>query len=196
VKIESECLSIAGPLRNGGEEARAPLCFESMAQRNDVLSKIQFWDRLEPCRSKLYSYISKSLNFSTEADDVFQETVLRAIRYLASFRTEGDFAAWIFGIAHNEIKKHLKGARRTISSDSLDRLATPGDARTRELAREVFRYAEMLKPRPREIFFLFYDGGFSISEISDITGLREGNIKFILNRARRALKILLGESHE
>jgi DNA-directed RNA polymerase specialized sigma24 family protein len=54
----------------------------------------------------------------------------------------------------------------------------------------------MLKPKYKEVFFLFYDGGFSISEIAGITGLKAGNIKFILNKAREAVRSVLGESNE
>jgi len=53
-----------------------------------------------------------------------------------------------------------------------------------------------LKPRQREVFFLFYDQGFSIQEIARITGLREGNVKFILNRARTAIKSIMGDQNE
>jgi DNA-directed RNA polymerase specialized sigma24 family protein len=53
-----------------------------------------------------------------------------------------------------------------------------------------------LKPGHKEIFFLFYDSGFSVKEISRITGLRDGNVKFILNRVRRELRELMQETHE
>lgn len=164
--------------------------------RDVALAETRFREQLDPCRHKLYNYIRKSLNFSTEADDVFQETVLRAIRYQKSFRPDGDFSAWIFGIAHNEIKKYLRSAGRLVPTDDIEKLTAPKTAPTGELAREVFRYAERLKPKPREVFFLFYNSGFSVAEISRITSLRQGNVKFILSQARASLKTLLGENHD
>ena len=63
------------------------------------------------------------------------------------------------------------------------------------LVREVYRFADSLKPKHKEIFFLFYDSGFSVAEISRVTGVREGNVKFILNRARNSLRERLGANH-
>jgi len=162
----------------------------------ETLSEVDFRDRLEPCRRKLYNYIAKALAFSADADDVYQETLLRAFQFSATFRRDGDFAAWIFGIAHNEIRRARKKAGRFAAGVDLESLPAAAPASDPDLVRDVYRFAERLKPRPREVFFLFYDGGFKISEIAQVTGLREGNVKFILNRARRALRTILGEPHE
>ena len=170
--------------------------FELSRPQAEATSQGEFWDLLEPCRRKLYNFIAKSLAFSPEADDVYQETVLRAFQYLSSYRRDEDFAAWIFAIAHNEIRRSRKSARRYVSGIDLEKVEAAPPSPDRERAREVFRFAEGLKPRHKEVFFLFYDGGFKIAEIAAVTGLREGNIKFILNRARAALKSVLGESHE
>ncbi len=146
----------------------------------------------EPVRFRLYSFIRKTLGFSTEADDVFQETALNAFRYFDSFRRDGDFAAWVFGIADNEIRR----SRRNPAAASLDPATAtiPDDVSRREMVRTVFDAAFLLPPRRRIVFFLYYDSGFTIPEIARITGLREGNVKFILNRVRKELRRLLGES--
>ena len=169
---------------------------EMSRERETAMSKTAFLDKLAPCKHKIYNYIRKSLNFSADADDVFQETVLHAFQYIRSYNEDSDFGAWLFGIAHNELKKHYKKIPQTASSIELDRLSSADTSHTRHLVGEVYRYAERLNPRQREVFFLFYDGGFTMAEISGITGLREGNIKFILNRARNALKTTLGVSHD
>jgi RNA polymerase sigma-70 factor, ECF subfamily len=166
-----------------------------MTRTDDAaLAEAEFRRLLEPCRRKLYGYIAKSLGFSAEADDVYQETLLRAFRHLASFRRGEDFAAWVFGIAHNEIRRARRAARRTVPGVDLAEMPAPAPNADAELVREVYRFAERLKPRHREVFFLFYDSGFKVSEIARVTGIREGNIKFILNRARRALRTVLGET--
>ena len=180
------------------EGVREPIAeFSEMSrERETAMSKTAFWDKLAPCQHKLYNYIRKSLNFSTDADDVFQEAVLHAFQYIRSYNEDSGFGAWLFGIAHNEIKKHYKKIPKTAAPIELERLSSADTSHTRHLVGEVYRYAERLNPRQREVFFLFYDGGFSMAEISGITGLREGNIKFILNQARNALKTTLGVSHD
>jgi len=174
-----------------GESTRPETGFESAA----VETAERFLSLAGPHRQKLYNYIQKTLGFSTDADDVFQETLLRGVRYFASYRDQSSFSTWLFAIAHNEIRKHFKRAGRPIPQDAVDRLMSPDNNIDRTLVREVYRLAESLKPKPREVFFLFYDAGFTVAEIARVTGLREGNIKFILNRVRDFLRKSLGGTH-
>ena len=159
------------------------------------VSQAAFWALIEPVKLRLYNFILKSLNFSTDADDVYQETVLRAFQYFASFRKDKDFRAWIFSIAHNEIKSHFRRTRNQTATHSIDSLASSQADETGALIREVFRFAARLKPKEREVFFLYYESGFSIPEIEGITGLKEGYIKLLLSQARSRLKESLGVSN-
>lgn len=154
---------------------------------------ILFWELVSPHKQKLYNFIQKSLTFSEETDDVFQETVLRAFKYFRSYKKEKSFNTWLYTIAHNEIKRHYKRARKHASITDMDRLKAPEENVSHELVKEVYSFAESLKPKQREVFFLFYYRGFTVSEVSHITGLREGNIKFILNQARSSIKKIIGE---
>jgi RNA polymerase sigma-70 factor (ECF subfamily) len=158
--------------------------------------KDAFWELLAPCRDKLFNYIRKSLRFATAAEDVYQETVLNAFRYFGTYRPEREFAPWIFAIAHNALRDHFRREARTPAGPAVERLGEEDDERKREMVREVFAYAEKLKPRHREVFFLFYDSGFSVAEIAGVTGLREGNVKLILHQARNSLKAALGVTHD
>lgn len=158
-----------------------------------VADRDAFWDLLAPCRDRLFNYVRKTLRFSTAAEDVYQETVLNALRYFGSFRRDREFAPWIFAIAHNVVRDHLRRESRETADPVVERLGgIEDDSRTRELVQEVFAYAERLKPRHREVFFLFYDSGFSVAEIAGVTGLSEGHIKVILNQARNSLRAALG----
>ena len=163
---------------------------------NAGVEKARFWDLAEPHERKLYNYIRKCLAFSTDSDDVFQETLLRAIKYFQSYRDSQSFSTWLFAIAHNEIRKHIKHASERDPAEAVDRLTAKDETVDQLLLREVYRVAEGLKPKPREVFFLFYDSGFSIAEISRITGLGAGNVKFILNKVRESLRRSLGGSNE
>lgn len=154
-----------------------------------------FWDLAEPHKQKLYNFIQKSMSFSTESDDVFQGTLLRGLRYFASYHREKSFSTWLFAIAHNEIRKHFKNLHRDIPLPLAESLVCGDEQTSLHLVHEVYRFADSLKPKHKEIFFLFYDSGFSIAEISRITGVREGNVKFILNRARNSLRERLGANH-
>jgi RNA polymerase sigma-70 factor (ECF subfamily) len=194
MKGDASCAAIRGSVLWGRTTVRDGGVGEMTRAHDAALADADFRRLLEPCRRKLYGYIVKSLGFSAEADDVYQETLLRAFQFSASFRRGEDFAAWIFGIAHNEIRRARRAARRTIAGVDLAEVPAPAPESDAELIREVYRFAERLKPRHKEVFFLFYDSGFKVAEIARVTGLREGNVKFILNRARRALRTILGET--
>ncbi len=156
------------------------------------VSQAAFWALIEPLKLRLYNFILKSMNFSTDADDVYQETFLRAFRYFASFRKDMDFRAWIFSIAYNEIRSHFRRSRKQAAVRHIeDRTASPLDGKE-ALVREVFRFAARLRPKERQVFFLYYESGLSIPEIRGITGLKEGYIKLLLSQARSNLKVALG----
>ena len=154
-----------------------------------------FWDLADPHKQKLYNFIHKSLSFSAESDDVFQETLLRGLKYFPSYHREKSFSTWLFAIAHNEIRKHFKNLHRDMPLPLAESLIRGAEQTNLHLVREVYRFADSLKPKHKEIFFLFYDSGFSVAEISRVTGVREGNVKFILNRARNSLRERLGANH-
>ncbi|MCP5050367.1 MAG: RNA polymerase sigma factor [bacterium] len=160
-------------------------------QPGETLSGEQFQLLLHPLKDHLYNYIFKALNFSEDADDVYQETVMRAFKYKASFKSGkgGTFKTWIFTVASNEVKAYFKRNRGEAKPVNLEDHPNvthdeTGDDRHRRLVRDIYEVALELNPRQRRVFFLFYDHQFAIKEISEITGLKEGNIKFILNQSR------------
>lgn len=177
---------------NREEEQRADIS-RMKRSRESAATGTLFWELVSPHKHKLYNFIRKSLNFSEDANDVFQETVLRALRYFRSYKKEKKFNTWLFAIAHNEIKKHYKRASQHASFNDMDRLKAPEPDDLQGLVKEVYQFAEILKPKQREVFFLFYYSGFTIPEVSQITRLKEGNIKFILHQARTNLKKIFGE---
>jgi RNA polymerase sigma-70 factor (ECF subfamily) len=155
-----------------------------------------YWERLDPHKARLYSYILKTLSFSPDADDIYHDTVLRGLRYFRSFRTDRDFGAWIFGIAHNEIRTHWRKSRRRreMANAGNEAVAVPDTAD--EKVREIYRFAARLEPRARNVFFLFYESGFSIAEIAGIAGIKEGLVKSILHHARIEVRTIMGVADE
>jgi len=172
------------------EESNPKLRVKKKSNATSVL----FWEQLSPFKLKLYNFIHKSLNFSEEADDVFQETVLRALKYFQSYKKELNFGTWLFSIAHNEIKRHFKKERKRPTFTDVEGLGI-SSTKQQDLVKDIYLYAGRLKPRHREVFFLFYYSGFTISEISRIIHLKEGSIKAFLYQARNTLRELLGEDN-
>lgn len=195
MKINETCFENSRLLIFNREEGQRIGVSRMKRSRDLEATGTLFWELISPHKHKLYNFIKKSLNFSEDANDVFQETVLRALRYFSSYKKQKNFNTWLFTIAHNEIKKHYKKASKHTSFADMDRLKAPETNDSQELVKEVYQFAESLKPKQKEVFFLFYYNGFTISEVSQITRLKEGNVKFILNQARISLKEIFGEQN-
>ncbi|TQV84359.1 RNA polymerase sigma factor [Aliikangiella coralliicola] len=70
---------------------------------------------------KLMRFLILRCNCRNDADDIFQETFLNAHLYLQSYNTRYAFSTWLFNIALNLIKKHVKGGLEK-SSQKIDSL--------------------------------------------------------------------------
>ena len=165
-----------------------------MSESGDLKAESSlFWELVAPHKHKLYNFIHKSLSYSSSADDVYQETLLRGLKYFKSFQKDKSISTWLFKIAHHEIKRHRRKESRHIPLGNLERLPVKDESTDRLLVREIHRLADELKPKSREVFFLYYGTGFKVDEIAGITGLKPGNVKFILSKAREAIRHVLGE---
>lgn len=152
-----------------------------------------FLELLLPVQKNLYNFIRKTMSSVPEADDLFQDTLIKGFRYFRSYDRGKSFKTWLFTIAHNLMKDYFVKEQKRKCSPLEDAAVTEmADDRTHGHAcrdvDEIYSVASRLSPRRREVFFLYYYNGFSVPEIAGITGLSRANIKFILHQARRAVK--------
>jgi RNA polymerase sigma-70 factor (ECF subfamily) len=189
----ADSLSTVLPVRTWG---RIVQVYKMNKDADSKILAAQFCDLAKPFRLKLYNYIHKSLNFSEEADDVYQETLLHAFKYFKAYKKDKPFNAWLFAIGHNEIRRHMRNIYPSIQMNPAKQPFTSDIGFKSLLIKEVYSYAEQLRPKHREVFFLYYDSGFNTTEICHITGLSKGYVRLILYKARKFLKLKLGESHE
>jgi RNA polymerase sigma-70 factor (ECF subfamily) len=157
-----------------------------------------FHETIEPVKGKLYNYIHKALNFSEDCEDVYQETVVKAYRNLSRFKKKSSLQTWLFSIAINEIrlyykkKSHRESREGGLLTENI--LAASGGA-DKILVEDVYEIARSFKLKYRQVFFLFYYNRFTIEEIKEITGIKSGSIKYILNFCRESIKKELGEKN-
>jgi RNA polymerase sigma-70 factor, ECF subfamily len=137
-----------------------------------------------------------------DAEDVAQETFLRAFHRLDQFRGESPFRAWLLRIAHNTALNSLARQRSTAADDEpdeetvtpeySDRPRTP--AEQLELSERRERLAgklRLLSPPHRAVLVLRDLEGLSYEEIAQVTESPLGSVKGRLFRARRELIDLL-----
>ncbi len=156
-----------------------------------------FWGLMAVQEIKLFNFLRKASYYSEDSADLYQEVVLRAWKYFASFDQEKSFSTWIFTIAHNEVKKYFNRRRQERAVIPIAELAQEPAAATADPdVAMVHEAAQRLPARQREVFFLFYYNRFSVAEVAVICGLSQGNVKFILNRGREAVRLALEARHE
>ena len=134
-----------------------------------------------------------------EADDVSQDTFLRAYHRLARYRGDGAFRAWLLQIAHNTALSAAE--RRQVGAVALAELdedepptvpATPADhVEARERRRRLDVKVKGLSPQHRTVLVLRDIEGLSYHEISQVTEAPIGSVKARLHRARSELIELL-----
>lgn len=135
------------------------------------------------------------------ADDLTQETFLKAERTRARYRGEASVKTWLFAIALNLARDHFRAAaRRGIVSDLKAAEGLPSAdlgaelaAMQKEMATCIGRYVLQLPATQREAVALHDIGGLDHAQIARHLGVSEGNARVLVHRGRSALRRLLEE---
>ncbi len=140
--------------------------------------------------ARIYGFLVRHTGNAHDAEDLTQETFVRAWRGIARFDPTRDFAAWLFTIARRVAANHFR-ARRThdpLPVELASPNAEPGDAAsTGDSSSALWRAARKLKPSQYEALWLRYAEGFSVAETARVMGLTSIHVKVILHRARKEL---------
>lgn len=133
---------------------------------------------------------------SADADDVLQETWIRATRSMASFRWASSLRTWLSGIAINQARDAIRRntRRKMVGPESLERI--PARSADPTLGMQLEGALGALPDGYRTILLLHDWQGFSHVEISQSLDIAVGTSRSQLHHARRALRELLGGGPE
>lgn len=126
------------------------------------------------------------------ADDLAQETFLKAWTRIGSFRAEGSFKAWLCAIAYSEFLMAARKARATqrltegLAAEPGETSTPPGPGGERV---DLDRALAELSEEERTCVVLCYASGLSHSEAAQVAGLPVGTVKSHVNRGRARLKL-------
>ena len=149
----------------------------------------------------VFSVIVRMVRDHGLAEDLTQETFIKAFRSMATFDPKRKLSSWLFTIAHNTAidslrKKTLQMVELESEAEErslLDRLPSTSEttpeaaAMDGDTARIFEEELRQLRPEYAEILVLRFQQGLAYEEIAEITGLPMGTVKTHLFRARRAL---------
>jgi len=153
----------------------------------------------------LYGYAVTLTHDQTEAEDLVQETYLRAVRAFGQLLPNSNLKSWLFVIMRNawlNQRRHTLSGPRFIELDNdekdpacwPDPLARdPYVVYLRKLERQEIKYAiESLPALYREIVVLRDIEGFSYQQIATLLDCPAGTVMSRLGRARQKLRLMLG----
>jgi RNA polymerase sigma factor (sigma-70 family) len=143
----------------------------------------------------IFGLCFRMLHHRQDAEDVAQESFVRALRGLPGFDGERSLRPWLLGIAANRCRTTL--ARRGRRPLMVEALADPVDHRPgladpEDLAGELARALGRLRPEYRSVFALYHEQGLPYDEIARALDRPVGTIKTWLHRARSELAEDLG----
>ena len=136
--------------------------------------------------------LSRALTHA-DAEDIAQETFLAAFGSLARLKDPDRFGSWLYGIAVNQVRMHVRRQRRRAKSEreagvSMAERAPDELAEKREISATVMTALAGLPQAKREAAMLYYIDGYSVGDISRFANCPPGTIKRRLHEARSGLR--------
>ena len=185
------------------------------AEIHRAVADAEFETLVEPHLRALHVHCYRMLGSLHEAEDLVQETLLRAWRRRETYAGRAPFGAWLYGIATNACIDALARRERRVLPQAVfdpdDPAAEPGAPRTdvawlepypdrlldpasefdrRENVRLAFVAAvQQLPPRPRAVLLLRDVLGWTAQEVAELLGTTRASVNSALQRARAALEL-------
>lgn len=171
--------------------------------------RAEFARLVETYSNIVYRLAIKMLKDPQDAEDVLQETFLKAYRHLSGFDGRSSLSTWLYRIATNEALMALR--RRKFNTVSIDEPAEDDEPlqppveivdwcclpehemMSSEARGYMDKAIDMLSPALRAVFVLRDIQGLSTQETADVLGLTEEAVKTRLSRARLRLREVLSE---
>ena len=169
---------------------------EELVQKAQGDDERAFGKLVERYETKVYSLAMKMLRNPEDAEDVLQDTFLRAYRGIKSFQGNSTFSTWIYRITANSALMRLRKKQLpTVSIDDADERETPINIAdwspgpveqllTQETQKAMDEAIEALPPEFKQVFILRDVEELSNAEVAEILDLSVAAVKSRLHRAR------------
>jgi RNA polymerase sigma-70 factor (ECF subfamily) len=154
----------------------------------------------------VYRYMLRQCRDAGVADELFQDVWMNLIRAREGYTVQAKFTTYIYKLAHNRLidhyRKHGQATLVSLDDDSADNdraplvaepAAAPRDEPEKHLdikqqAAQLLQLLGALPPPQREAFVMQYEGGMSVEEIADATGVTRETAKSRLRYAMAKIR--------
>jgi RNA polymerase sigma factor (sigma-70 family) len=174
----------------------------------DYKGDIQYIEQVLAGKTNAFSYIvdrhkDKAYNLAyricgnhEEAEEIAQDSFLKAYRSLNGFKMKSSFATWLYRIVYNTAISHVRIKKKGVLSledfpaDATDFIGnnTSEEEAENEYRSSLVNFAlQKITEEERGLISFYYYEDLSTEEISDVTGISKSNIKVKLFRARQKM---------
>ena len=172
--------------------ANGPSSDEALAALARAGDRASFDELVARHRPRLLAFLARRVASSADAEDVAQETFLRAYAHLDRYDPARPFGTWLFTIGKNVAANHtVAGTRRAAherASAAEAPVALAAPPTDEHEASEIWqRAARILPPDTYRMLWLRYAQNRSVRQVADEMGRSSVAIKLMLFRARRKL---------
>ncbi len=156
-------------------------------------------------QQRLFVYIKKLTGNHHLAEDIVQETFVRAFRKIEQYEPSKDLGSWLYRIAHNlamdsfrrDARNEQVQQRQAWTSKPIDiPIGAHQQLENRDRAQRLEAALAELPDRTREIFLLHYFSDKSVRQIAYILDIPVGTVLAQLSRGRKKLRTILTEAKD
>jgi RNA polymerase sigma factor (sigma-70 family) len=156
---------------------------KDMEQMNHAFNMV-----IQPYRSTLWSYCMKLTGSPWDAEDLLQETLLKAFSSLTRVKQSMNPKSYLFCIATNAWMDSFRKNRVDVQDQELDDLSAKQSVSFGEVYEAIETMVQVLPPKQTAVLLLMDVYKFTSNETAEIIGLTEGAVYSLLNRARNNLR--------
>lgn len=144
----------------------------------------------------VFTLALKMLKSREEAEEVCQDTFIKAYKNLSKFKGESKFSTWLYKIGYRACLDSLKKNKEKYNTDTINEVTINKISSTesildgierKERALVINKCMLSLPEDERTVLWMFYFQELSLKEIIEITDFSEANVKVKLHRARKRL---------
>jgi RNA polymerase sigma-70 factor, ECF subfamily len=162
-----------------------------LALRAQAGCEASFGELVKLLEPRLHNFLFQILGNTHDAEDVTQETFIRAYKGLPNFQaTRASVTTWLYAIARNTAISYLRRRKPDHPMDDIEISTDVNPSQlleTKDENRVLWTLARSLRPREFEVLWLRYGEGFAVAEIARVMSLTQIHIKVLLHRARKHL---------
>ena len=162
-------------------------------QRGELAAFEQLYRRH---RGGSYRYLLRGCGNDDIAAELFQDVWASVVRSRSSYQVKARFATWLYKLAHNRLIDHYRAARpgRDTLIDEIEQAAPAhlqpeAQVQSASTAQRLLQALGALPAEQREAFLMKEEGGLSLEQIAEVTGVGRETVK---SRLRYAISRLRG----